>query len=61
MINNFYAQICKKLVFYNLRYLLLHIDPIVCRQYHGGTNFGRVASSYVITGYYDHAPLDEYG
>lgn len=30
-------------------------------QYHGGTNFGRFASSYVTTSYYDGAPLDEYG
>ena len=30
-------------------------------QYHGGTNFGRFASSYVKTSYYDGAPLDEYG
>ncbi|PIA47485.1 hypothetical protein AQUCO_01400260v1 [Aquilegia coerulea] len=30
-------------------------------MYHGGTNFGRTGSSYVITSYYDQAPLDEYG
>lgn len=30
-------------------------------KYHGGTNFGRTASAYVITGYYDQAPIDEYG
>ncbi|KAL5559655.1 hypothetical protein UlMin_035866 [Ulmus minor] len=30
-------------------------------MYHGGTNFGRTASAFVITGYYDQAPLDEYG
>ncbi|KAF2292103.1 hypothetical protein GH714_011094 [Hevea brasiliensis] len=30
-------------------------------MYHGGTNFGRTASAYVITGYYDQAPIDEYG
>uniref|UniRef100_A0A453G1Z2 beta-galactosidase n=1 Tax=Aegilops tauschii subsp. strangulata TaxID=200361 RepID=A0A453G1Z2_AEGTS len=29
-------------------------------MYHGGTNFGRFASSYVTTSYYDGAPLDEY-
>ncbi|KVG89860.1 Galactose-binding domain-like protein, partial [Cynara cardunculus var. scolymus] len=29
--------------------------------YHGGTNFGRTAASYIITAYYDLAPLDEYG
>lgn len=30
-------------------------------MYHGGTNFGRFASSYVTTSYYDGSPLDEYG
>ncbi|KAL6846042.1 hypothetical protein ACP4OV_023490 [Aristida adscensionis] len=30
-------------------------------MYHGGTNFGRTAASYVLTGYYDEAPIDEYG
>ncbi|KAL6217090.1 hypothetical protein ACLB2K_010307 [Fragaria x ananassa] len=30
-------------------------------MYHGGTNFGRTASEFVTTSYYDEAPLDEYG
>ncbi|KAJ0969499.1 hypothetical protein J5N97_022376 [Dioscorea zingiberensis] len=30
-------------------------------MYHGGTNFGKFASAYVTTSYYDQAPLDEYG
>ncbi|KAL6515520.1 hypothetical protein OROHE_018554 [Orobanche hederae] len=30
-------------------------------DYHGGTNFGHTASTFVITSYYDQAPLDEYG
>ncbi|XP_020572705.1 beta-galactosidase 16-like [Phalaenopsis equestris] len=30
-------------------------------MYHGGTNFGKSSSSYIITAYYDQAPLDEYG
>ncbi|XP_022991143.1 beta-galactosidase 16-like [Cucurbita maxima] len=30
-------------------------------MYHGGTNFGRSAGAHMITGYYDQAPLDEYG
>ncbi|XP_072999265.1 beta-galactosidase 7-like isoform X1 [Typha latifolia] len=30
-------------------------------MYHGGTNFGNSASSFVTTSYYDKAPLDEYG
>jgi len=34
---------------------------LTCQQYHGGTNFGRTGASYVLTGYYDEAPLDEYG
>ncbi|XAR72703.1 Beta-galactosidase [Bertholletia excelsa] len=30
-------------------------------MYFGGTNFGRTASSFVTTRYYDEAPLDEFG
>ncbi|XP_074580916.1 beta-galactosidase 11-like [Curcuma longa] len=30
-------------------------------MYHGGTNFGRTSSSFVMTRYYDEAPLDEFG
>ncbi|XP_028787785.1 beta-galactosidase 16 [Neltuma alba] len=30
-------------------------------MYHGGTNFGRTAAAFMITAYYDEAPLDEYG
>ncbi|WOG99698.1 hypothetical protein DCAR_0519053 [Daucus carota subsp. sativus] len=30
-------------------------------MYHGGTNFGRTGAAYIITSYYDQAPLDEYG
>ncbi|XP_072979925.1 beta-galactosidase 11-like [Typha angustifolia] len=30
-------------------------------MYHGGTNFGRTGSSFVMTRYYDEAPLDEFG
>ncbi|XP_014757381.1 beta-galactosidase 12 isoform X2 [Brachypodium distachyon] len=30
-------------------------------MYYGGTNFGRTGASYVLTGYYDEAPIDEYG
>ncbi|KAK3230599.1 hypothetical protein Dsin_002480 [Dipteronia sinensis] len=30
-------------------------------MYHGGTNFGRTGSAFVLTSYYDQAPLDEYG
>ncbi|TYI21688.1 hypothetical protein ES332_A06G055300v1 [Gossypium tomentosum] len=30
-------------------------------MYHGGTNFGRTAAAYLLTSYYDQAPLDEYG
>ncbi len=37
------------------------VDDEFMMQYHGGTNFGRFAASYVTTSYYDGAPLDEYG
>lgn len=30
-------------------------------MYHGGTNFGRTSATFMITAYYDEAPLDEYG
>ncbi|CAA6655989.1 unnamed protein product [Spirodela intermedia] len=30
-------------------------------MYYGGTNFGRTGSSFVMTRYYDEAPLDEFG
>ncbi|KAJ4700718.1 Beta-galactosidase [Melia azedarach] len=30
-------------------------------MYHGGTNFGRTAAAFMLTSYYDQAPLDEYG
>lgn len=30
-------------------------------MYHGGTNFDRLASAFILTAYYDEAPLDEYG
>ncbi|GAB4835525.1 hypothetical protein Ancab_000435 [Ancistrocladus abbreviatus] len=30
-------------------------------MYHGGSNFGRTASAFVTTSYYDQAPIDEYG
>lgn len=36
-------------------------NGMVLFKYHGGTNFGRTSSSYVLTAYYDQAPLDEYG
>jgi len=39
----------------------LHLIFLFLMQYHGGTNFGRTASAYVITSYYDQAPIDEYG
>ncbi|WVZ21205.1 hypothetical protein V8G54_008527 [Vigna mungo] len=49
--------------------LAFHVTLFIARNgsyvnyymYHGGTNFGRTSSAYVITAYYDQAPLDEYG
>ncbi|XP_057419839.1 beta-galactosidase 6-like [Lotus japonicus] len=49
--------------------IALHVTLFIAKNgsyvnyymYHGGTNFGRTASAYCITGYYDQAPLDEYG
>ncbi|XP_028786590.1 beta-galactosidase 6-like [Neltuma alba] len=49
--------------------IAFHVTLFVARNgsyvnyymYHGGTNLGRTGSAYVITAYYDQAPLDEYG
>lgn len=43
-----------------IEYKVLKLMLIVF-QYHGGTNFGRTGSAFVITSYYDEAPIDEYG
>lgn len=37
------------------------MDYLDLMQYHGGTNFDKIASAFVMTAYYDEAPLDEYG
>lgn len=44
-----------------IQQLYLNFDIYMLLQYHGGTNFGRVASEFVTTSYYNLAPLDEYG
>lgn len=40
-------------------YLVTNLMDLM--QYHGGTNFDRLASAFITTAYYDEAPLDEYG
>ncbi|RWW47733.1 hypothetical protein BHE74_00046247 [Ensete ventricosum] len=40
---------------------LLTFPPSFSVQYHGGTNFGRTGAAFMMTRYYDEAPLDEYG
>ncbi|KAE9608967.1 putative beta-galactosidase [Lupinus albus] len=43
-------------------YIFLVVTHIMdLMQFHGGTNFDRVASAFITTAYYDEAPLDEYG
>ncbi|KAL4334175.1 hypothetical protein GQ457_07G021780 [Hibiscus cannabinus] len=44
-------------------YMVFTIDicTVTYLHYHGGTNFGRTASAFTSTSYYDDAPLDEYG
>jgi hypothetical protein len=42
--------------------LLLNSGSSICRQYHGGTNFGRSSGGPFIATSYDYdAPIDEYG
>jgi hypothetical protein len=41
---------------------LLNSGSCICRQYHGGTNFGRSSGGPFIATSYDYdAPIDEYG
>lgn len=47
----------EKLYHFGFMEFLFHL----CLQYHGGTNFGRTAASFVTPRYYDDAPLDEFG
>ncbi|CAJ1974253.1 unnamed protein product [Sphenostylis stenocarpa] len=43
-----------------INYYMSRDELLDLMQYHGGTNFDRIASAFVTTSYYDEAPLDEY-
>ncbi|CAH8280714.1 unnamed protein product [Arabidopsis lyrata] len=56
-----YIRSAEDIAFHAVLFIAKNGSYINYYMYHGGTNFGRTSSSYFITGYYDQAPLDEYG
>ncbi|KAG6717056.1 hypothetical protein I3842_04G078300 [Carya illinoinensis] len=56
-----YIRSAEDIAFHVVLFIAKNGSYINYYMYHGGTNFGRTGSSYVITSYYDQAPLDEYG
>ncbi|KAJ0041462.1 hypothetical protein Pint_27447 [Pistacia integerrima] len=56
-----YIRSAEDIAFHVILFIAKNGSYINYYMYHGGTNFGRTASAYVITSYYDQAPLDEYG
>ncbi|XP_009130274.1 beta-galactosidase 6 isoform X2 [Brassica rapa] len=56
-----YIRSAEDIAFHAALFIAKNGSYINYYMYHGGTNFGRTSSSYFITGYYDQAPLDEYG
>ncbi|XP_048335050.2 beta-galactosidase 6 isoform X1 [Ziziphus jujuba] len=56
-----YLRSAEDLAFHAALFIARNGSYINYYMYHGGTNFGRTSSAYVITGYYDQGPLDEYG
>ncbi|KAJ7965526.1 Beta-galactosidase [Quillaja saponaria] len=66
---SFYQAYGEEAVMRSVEDIAFHVALFIAKKgsyvnyymYHGGTNFGRTASEYVTTSYYDLAPLDEYG
>ncbi|KAJ4715231.1 Beta-galactosidase [Melia azedarach] len=56
-----YIRSAEDIAFHATLFIAKNGSYINYYMYQGGTNFGRTASSYMITSYYDQAPLDEYG
>lgn len=56
-----YIRSAEDIAFHAALFIAKNGSYINYYMYHGGTNFGRTSSQYFITGYYDQAPLDEYG
>ncbi|GMI86698.1 MUCILAGE-MODIFIED 2, beta-galactosidase 6 [Hibiscus trionum] len=56
-----YIRSAEDIAFHAALFIAKNGSYINYYMYHGGTNFGRTSSAYVITSYYDQAPLDEYG
>ncbi|KAL4632701.1 hypothetical protein ACB092_04G069600 [Castanea dentata] len=56
-----YIRSAEDIAFHAALFIARNGSYINYYMYHGGTNFGRTSSAYIITAYYDQAPLDEYG
>ncbi|XP_044480377.1 beta-galactosidase 16-like isoform X2 [Mangifera indica] len=56
-----YLRSAKDIAFHVALFIAKNGSYVNYYMYHGGTNFGRTASSFMLTSYYDQAPLDEYG
>ncbi|KAJ0026159.1 hypothetical protein Pint_08133 [Pistacia integerrima] len=56
-----YLRSAKDIAFHVALFVAKNGSYVNYYMYHGGTNFGRTASSFMLTSYYDQAPLDEYG
>ncbi|KAL5779420.1 hypothetical protein ACOSQ2_010157 [Xanthoceras sorbifolium] len=56
-----YMRSAKDIAFHVALFIAKKGSYVNYYMYHGGTNFGRTASAFILTSYYDQAPLDEYG
>ncbi|CAI0555128.1 unnamed protein product [Linum tenue] len=57
-----YLRSAQDIAFHTLLFIIAKNGSFVnYYMYHGGTNFGRSGAAYMVTQYYDQAPLDEYG
>ncbi|CAN0877430.1 Beta-galactosidase 6 [Linum grandiflorum] len=57
-----YLRSAEDIAFHTLLFIVAKNGSFInYYMYHGGTNFGRSGAAYMLTGYYDQAPLDEYG
>ncbi|CAL1379841.1 unnamed protein product [Linum trigynum] len=57
-----YLRSAQDIAFHTLLFIVAKNGSFVnYYMYHGGTNFGRSGAAYMVTQYYDQAPLDEYG
>ncbi|CAN1288034.1 Beta-galactosidase 6 [Linum perenne] len=57
-----YLRSAEDIAFHTLLFIVAKNGSFInYYMYHGGTNFGRTGAAYMVTSYYDQAPIDEYG